>query len=146
MKEKASESEKKLSWNNMRKALIGLGIIILVVIVIVGALKLLTLGKNVSTDKVEMREAGSNEAVKYALRDIPEEAVAGVVKTNELSCNSKEVIDYCIVVVECNTSNEKIIEKFESKKIYYTYKKSDNEKGYEYYISKSKNLAVDKLR
>ncbi len=121
---------------NIKKALIGLGIFLVAIIIFILMLKLLFKNKNISTNIDEMKVAGSYEASKQAFEDIVNESEASIVKTNDLTCNASEVVDYEIVVVECITQNQKIIDHFNAKTIYYAYKKSDD--GYINFISNNK--------
>lgn len=121
---------------NIKKALMGLGIIFVAIIIFILMLKNLFKNKNVSTNIDEMKAAGSYEASKQAFEDVVKESEAGIVKTNDLTCNASEVVDYEIIVVECITQSEKIIDHFKAKNIYYAYKKSND--GYINFISNNK--------
>lgn len=129
---------------NVKKSLIGLGIILFAIITFILILKILFKNKNVSTNIDEMRAAGSYEALKQAFEDIVKEAEAGIVKTNELTCNASEVVDYEIVVIECHTQNKKIVDHFKTKNIYYAYKKNEN--GYINFISNDKRDVLKGIR
>lgn len=131
------EKEKK---SPIIKGIIGILIILVIIAIIVILLKTFTKNKNISTRQEDFIDAGSPSAEKMAIKDISKEANVGVIKAKELSCNSEEVIDSSIVVIECITTNQKVINHFESKTIYYIYQKTEDD--YIYSINKVKEQAI----
>ena len=84
-----------------------------------------------STDSTIMYEAGSYLAEDYALEDIPEDAsVWMTLKASELACESIGVVDKVIVVVECTTNHDDLIEYYGGSTIYYAFQRSADKKIY----------------
>lgn len=63
---------------------------------------------------------------------------------SEIKCNAIEEKDG-IIIVKCQTTNQDVIDIYESNILYYGYKPSSNEINYNYYVSKNKSEVINYL-
>lgn len=120
------------------KAIVGTLVSIIIFIVIL---------YNVFTpDKTKIIEGGS-EAVFYALREIPESVLTfDDVMSNELKCEAKEKTDDEIILVQCTTTNQDVIDHYDSETIWYGYQETADGRSHYRSINKSKDTVLENMR
>lgn len=90
-------------------------------------------------------DAEGSWAEKKALEKISEKAF-DTPKSSELECKAKSKESDGIILVECTTSHEQLIEYYEAKTIWFGYLESADGKSYYYYSDKSKDKVLEMIR
>lgn len=96
------------------------------------------------------RIEGGYEAERYALKEIPESVLTLAfepdVTSNELKCEAKEKTDDEIILVKCTTTNEHIIDYYESEIIWYAYQETADGMSHYRSINPDKDTALKNIR
>lgn len=91
-------------------------------------------------------ENGST-AENYALDDIPEIAITfSTVRSNELKCEADSMTDDEIVLVKCTTTNDELIDYYESSTIWYGWQSSADGNTYLRWADKDKSEVLSHIR
>ena len=90
---------------------------------------------------------GGDDAVFYALREIPESIlIFDDVMSNELKCEAKEKTDDEIILVQCTTTNQDVIDHYDSETIWYGYQETADGRSHYRSINKSKDTVLENMR
>lgn len=90
---------------------------------------------------------GGDDAVFYALREIPESILTfDDVMSNELKCEAKEKTDDEIILVQCTTTNQDVIDHYDSETIWYGYQETADGRSHYRSINKSKDTVLENMR
>lgn len=90
---------------------------------------------------------GGDDAVFYALREIPESILTfDDVMSNELKCEAKEKTDDEIILVQCTTTNQDVIDHYDSETIWYGYQETADGRSHYRSINKSKDKVLENMR
>ncbi len=90
---------------------------------------------------------GGDDAVFYALREIPESILTfDDVMSNELKCEAKEKTDDEIILVQCTTTNQDVIDHYDSETIWYGYQETADGRSHYRSINKSKDTVLKNMR
>lgn len=90
---------------------------------------------------------GGDDAVFYALREIPESVLTfDDVMSNELKCEAKEKTDDEIILVQCTTTNQDVIDHYDSETIWYGYQETADGRSHYRSINKSKDKVLENMR
>ena len=90
---------------------------------------------------------GGDDAVFYALREIPESILTfDDVMSNELKCEAKEKTDDEIILVQCTTTNQTVIDHYDSETIWYGYQETADGRSHYRSINKSKDTVLKNMR
>lgn len=90
---------------------------------------------------------GGSDAVFYALREIPESVLTfDDVMSNELKCEAKEKTDDEIILVQCTTTNQDVIDHYDSETIWYGYQETADGRSHYRSINKSKDTVLKNMR
>ena len=88
-----------------------------------------------------------SEAEIYAKSDIPE--IAGMwttLRSNEIKCNATEVTKDEIILVKCTTTNQDVIDHYDSETIWYGYQETADGRSHYRSINKSKDKVLENMR
>lgn len=136
--EKNNERENTLNdkQNNNVAKIIGAIVSIIIFIVIIGNV----FGTDTTIE-------GGDDAVFYALREIPESILTfDDVMSNELKCEAKEKTDDEIILVQCTTTNQDVIDHYDSETIWYGYQETADGRSHYRSINKSKDTVLENMR
>ena len=90
---------------------------------------------------------GGDDAVFYALREIPESILTfDDVMSNELKCEAKEKTDDEIILVQSTTTNQDVIDHYDSETIWYGYQETADGRSHYRSINKSKDKVLENMR
>lgn len=90
---------------------------------------------------------GADDAVFYALREIPASILTfDEVMSNELKCEAKEKTDDEIILVKCTTTNQDVIDHYDSETIWYGYQETADGRSHYRSINKSKDKVLENMR
>lgn len=130
------ETQSNDKQNNNVAKIIGAIVSIIIFIVIIGNV----FGTDTTIE-------GGDDAVFYALREIPESILTfDDVMSNELKCEAKEKTDDEIILVQCTTTNQDVIDHYDSETIWYGYQETADGRSHYRSINKSKDTVLENMR